>query len=70
LVRWFITIYLAYRVPGDRSDRELLWAFFASIAALMAIFLVIPEMIDRHYWLLIGLGLALAAHHRRQEADP
>jgi O-antigen ligase len=69
LARWFITIYLAYRVPGDRSDRELLWAFFASIAALMAIFLVIPEMIDRHYWLLIGLGLALAAHHRRQGVE-
>jgi hypothetical protein len=35
----------------------------------MAIFLVIPEMIDRHYWLLIGLGLALAAHHRRQGVE-
>jgi hypothetical protein len=37
-----------------------MWAFVASMASIMTILMTIPVMNQRHYWLLYGLGVALA----------
>ena len=61
IVRWFATLLRAWRAGGERGRHELLGAFLASFASIMIIFMTTPIMIDRHYWLLFGLGLALVA---------
>jgi O-antigen ligase len=40
-------------------DAELLWALAAALAGILAIFLFAPEMLDRHYWLIVALGIAI-----------
>ena len=57
---WFLMILWAHVVSKDRSSRELLWAFLASGAALMSIFMTAPLMVHRQYWLILALGAALA----------
>lgn len=44
----------------DASQREIIWMFLASMAAVLAVYMFLPIMIHRQYWLLYGLGLALA----------
>jgi O-antigen ligase len=61
IVRWFATLLREWRLGGERDRHELLGAFLASFASIMIIFMTTPIMIDRHYWLLFGLGLALVA---------
>jgi O-antigen ligase len=57
---WFLMILWAHVVSRNRSSRELLWAFLASGAALMSIFMTAPLMVHRQYWLIIALGISLA----------
>lgn len=40
-------------------DAELLWALAAALAGILTIFLFAPEMLDRHYWLVVALGTAI-----------
>lgn len=40
-------------------DAELLWALAAALAGILTIFLFAPEMLDRHYWLVVALGIAI-----------
>ena len=53
-------ILWAHVVSKERSSRELLWAFLASGAALMSIFMTAPLMVHRQYWLIVALGISLA----------
>jgi O-antigen ligase len=59
VVRWFWTLLEAHRHTLNPRRRDLTWAFVASMAAVMAIFMTTPILNDRHYWLLFGLGLAM-----------
>jgi O-antigen ligase len=43
----------------DPIDGELLWALAAALAGILTIFLFAPEMLDRHYWLVVALGIAI-----------
>lgn len=43
----------------DPLDGELLWALAAALAGILTIFLFAPEMLDRHYWLVVALGIAI-----------
>jgi O-antigen ligase len=57
---WFAWMLRAQHVSVEHSQRQLLWAFIASMASVLAIYMFIPIMIQRQYWLIYGLGLALA----------
>lgn len=57
---WFLMLLWAQFVTRDRSSRDLLWAFLASGASLMSIFMTAPLMVHRQNWLIIALGVALA----------
>lgn len=57
---WLLRIFLNQRVTYSQSQRDILWAFIASMAGIMTILMFIPLMIHRHYWLIYGLGLAAA----------
>jgi O-antigen ligase len=60
ILRWFINLFRMYLHEVKESDHEMLgWAFIASMASVMTIFLFVPLMIHRHYWLLFALGAAL-----------
>jgi O-antigen ligase len=39
-------------------DTQLMWSLVASLAGVLVIFMFAPEMLDRHYWLIVALGLA------------
>ncbi len=61
ILRWLVDVVRGWRRSAARSSRhQLIAAFIASMAAIMTIFLTTPIMVHRHYWLLFGLGLALA----------
>ena len=45
------------------------WAFAVSMLALMTIFMTVPIMVHRHYWLLFGLGIAAAGFTRGAAAE-
>ncbi|MBE9067125.1 O-antigen ligase family protein [Leptolyngbya cf. ectocarpi LEGE 11479] len=57
---WFGLLLKAHHKNTDPSQRNLLAAFVAAMAAVMTIFMFGPIMNNRHYWLIYGLGLALA----------
>jgi len=61
---WFRDLLNAYHLAAP-ADRELLWALVAAMTGVLTIFMFVPEMLDRHYWLLFALGLAAAAGVRR-----
>jgi O-antigen ligase len=65
---WFARMLRAQHVSVERSQRELLWAFIASMTSVLAIYMFIPIMIQRQYWLIYGLGLALAFHASEERA--
>jgi O-antigen ligase len=65
ILNWFRVMVQAQRVVSDRSPRELLWAFIASWVAILTIYLFVPLPIQRIYWLIFGLGLALALHSHK-----
>jgi hypothetical protein len=60
IVGWFLMLHRTQRATAVGSDRELLSAFLASMAAIMTIHLFVPMMLQRQYWLIYGLGLACA----------
>jgi O-antigen ligase len=55
---WFKRLLQRQRIINDPSQRDMLWAIIASMVAIMTIFMFIPIMSHRHYWLIYGLGLA------------
>ena len=60
IARWFVLVLRTQsrvRVPDDVS---LLWAFLAAMAGLMCHSMLAPLVLQRHYWLLYGLGIAAA----------
>ncbi len=60
MVLWFVVLTRAWRSARDQVHRDLLAAFIASMAGILAIYMFIPIMTQRQYWLLYGLGLACA----------
>jgi O-antigen ligase len=60
LLIWFQMLSRAHRLEPDDAQRDLLWAFIASMCAILTIFLFIPVLIQRQYWWLFGIGLSAA----------
>jgi len=69
IIGWFLMVFRAQRVTTDDSLRELLSAQIASMAAVMTIYMFIPIMDQRQYWLLYGLGLAVALELRGTQSQ-
>ena len=69
IMGWCVWMLRAQHVSNDRSQRELLWAFIASMGAILSIYMFIPIMIQRQYWLIYGLGLALAFRVCKERAE-
>ena len=63
---WFELLIRARRYTRDRELQRLAWASVSSMMAVMAIFMTIPIMLHRHYWLLYGLGLSIVELIRRE----
>ena len=63
LLVWADDMVTATRRAGP-ADAQLLWGLFASMAGILAIFMFAPEMLDRHYWLIAALGLAIVRGSR------
>jgi O-antigen ligase len=57
---WFLVLLRARRATPDASERRLMTAFLAAMSAIMTIYMFIPMMVMRQYWLVYGLGLATA----------
>ncbi len=57
---WFLYLFQALRNIKTSVERELLWALIASMSSVLFIYMFIPIMIHRHYWLIYGIGLAVA----------
>lgn len=58
LLAWWRDVVACFRRIGP-ADQALLWAVAASLAGILTIFMFTPEMLDRHYWLIVALGLAV-----------
>lgn len=58
LLWWWRDAIAAFR-RSSPADRHLLWGLAASLAGILTIFMFAPEMLDRHYWLIVALGLAV-----------
>ena len=67
-ITWFELLMRARAICRDRELRRLAWASVSSMVAVMTIFMTIPIMLHRHYWLLYGVGLCIVELIRR-EAD-
>lgn len=67
IVSWFGILLRAQRVQAAAGQRELIWAFIASMSATLTIYFFLPVLIQRQYWWIFGLGLSVA---RRREAAP
>lgn len=59
----YLLLWASQIVPATkRADplaSALLWGLMSALAGVLTIFLFSPEMLDRHYWLIVALGLAL-----------
>ena len=69
-ITWFELLLRARAWTHDRDLRRLAWASITSMMAVMAIFMTIPIMLHRHYWLLYGLGLSLVGVIGSSPRDP
>ena len=58
LLLWFRDLIRARRHAGQ-LDRLILWSMVSAMVGILTIFFFAPEMLDRHYYLLFGLGLAM-----------
>jgi O-antigen ligase len=67
---WFLLILRAAHASAAGFTQDFLWAFFASGVALMTIYMTAPVMVHRQYWLIIGLGIALALDVTRERSAP
>ncbi|MGH3385987.1 MAG: O-antigen ligase family protein [Nocardioidaceae bacterium] len=65
-VTWFRDLGAAY-ARASALDRQLLWAMASAFAGVLVIFLFAPELLDRHYWLIVTLGLAIVDGVRRHD---
>jgi O-antigen ligase len=65
-ITWFELLLRARAVSRDRELRRLAWASASSMMAVMTIFMTIPIMLHRHYWLLYGIGLCIVELVRRE----
>jgi O-antigen ligase len=69
LVMWLRDMIRAYR-HALAPDGTLIWGLVAGLGGIFTILLFAPEMVDRHYWLIFALGLALVdgvrRHNQRQ----
>ncbi len=66
LLLWFRDLVRVYRLASP-PDQELAWGLVAAISGVLTVFMFAPEMLDRHYWLFIALGLAVVAGVRRDD---
>ena len=69
IVSWFGIMLRAQRFQAAAGQRELLWAFIASMSAIMTIFLFVPVLIQRQYWWIFGLGLSVAQGREAAHAE-
>jgi O-antigen ligase len=60
MLLWFLLMLRSQQRLQSQSLREVMWALIASMVAIMTIFLFLPIMDQRQYWLLYGIGLAVA----------
>jgi hypothetical protein len=44
----------------------MLWSLFSAVVGILAVFVFAPELLDRHYYLMVGLGLAIVNGVARQ----
>ena len=58
LLLWFRDLIRVRRHAGQ-LDRLILWSMVSAMVGILTIFFFAPEMLDRHYYLLFGLGLAM-----------
>jgi O-antigen ligase len=71
IASWFVRVYRAAARHGVANpDGDLLWALFAAMVSIMTILMTVPAMIQRHYWLLYGLALALVIQLTQGREDP
>lgn len=63
LLLWGYDVLTATR-RARPPDADLLWGLFAAMAGILTIFMFAPEMLDRHYWLIAALGLAIVRGSR------
>ncbi len=70
IVRWFVFLGRTQSRVWSVSDRQLLWAFLAAMTGLMAHSMLAPLVLQRHYWLLYGLGIAVAVELGRRIVLP
>jgi O-antigen ligase len=57
---WFLVLLRVRQTTADRSERQLITAFIASMSAILTIHMFVPLILQRPYWLVYGLGLATA----------
>ncbi len=60
IVSWFGIMLRAQRFEAAAGQRELIWAFIASMSATLTIYFFLPVLIQRQYWWIFGLGLSVA----------
>ena len=65
---WLRDLAYAFR-RADPPDGDLLWSMFAALSGALTIFMFAPEMLDRHYWLIVALGLAAVEGIHRDRAQ-
>ena len=56
---WYLCLGKAWQGRND-ADRVMGVAFLVALTAILTIFMFVPIMIQRQYWLIFGLGLAWA----------
>jgi O-antigen ligase len=66
IVRWFVLVFRTQSRIRAPADVQLLWAFLAAMTGLMCHSMLSPLVLQRHYWLLYGLGIAAAVEIGRR----
>jgi O-antigen ligase len=59
IIRWFVLLLRTQSIATDGTDRQMLWAFIAAMMGIMAHSMLSPLVLQRHYWILYGLGISL-----------
>jgi O-antigen ligase len=68
LLAWFVECVLAMH-RAHPLDASLLWGLVAALTGILTVFMFAPEMLDRHYWLVVALGLAILHGTRHDRAS-
>jgi hypothetical protein len=53
-------LFRTQSITLSQSHRELAWAFVAAMAGILTHAIAAPLVLQRHYWLLYGLGIVTA----------